>query len=225
MKKWALCISLFTCIQANAAVNLPNDFLRSLEGTVNVELQRDSSGGVVNACGFSFVAIGLDNTNGKSQPVRAIGSYYLRDMKGIAAFWLKLGIEDLSGADLSEAKMAKLGQIHLQDAAQNPALPTTSIPADRPGYMMYGFNINDSSLAVWDRIFKDGVLTIGFNREAGKKDIIIPIDATVTSANLRSSLIERTRSRELLSELNRCSTALIQKVSSDIKSELEAARK
>lgn len=180
--------------------------VRSSAGTLKVEGSTISADGVLQHCGLVFTAL-LRDTNAKSESyVTLNGSFNLSVSPGVGVnYLLKLGVRDFPG----DLKQPGVRPANAFVRAPNGKVPTRAVRGDgEPGYALFVGRMEGAALDVLRGIIESNVLEVGFNREAGGRDVTIVLDLTVVDTQFVGTQVRRKHSEAAVDEFTRCITRL-----------------
>jgi hypothetical protein len=179
---------------------------QKLEGTVYVIPHRESSDGVLTACGIEFAAMKRDFSTKHGAPVSVVGSFYLRPngATGIA-YMLKMGVFD--GGSFNNGVAPNNAFIR----APNGKAPRKGLRSmsESPGFALFVGGLDGDVVAALRAIAENSRLVVGFNRAPGQQDVTFDLDLTVTETNMVNGDVVRVKSREPVSVFMACSGDLM----------------
>lgn len=198
------CCSTFSVFAQT--VDLIAQLAQKLEGTLYVIPHRESSDGVLTACGIEFAAMKRDFSTKHGAPVKVVGSFYLRPNRqtGIA-YMLKMGAYD--GLSFDNGFAPNNAFIR----APNGKAPIKAIRSlsDSPGFSLFVGALDDDVIAAYGAIVESSRLVVGFNRTPGQQDVTFDLDLTVTDTSMSNGDVVRVKSREPVSAFVACTGDLM----------------
>lgn len=181
-----------------------------LEGTVYVRPLRESADGVLEACGFEFLALQRDFSTKAGAPVKLSGSFYLRKFnKAGVIYTLKLGLIDGLGSD--ETFSAPANAFVRAPRGKAPVQARRS-KADNQAYALYLGSLDNDIVAAYESILTQRKLVVGFNRKPGQQDVVATLDLTVTDSKVVDNEVVREQSSDTVDDFNSCTGDLIKDV-------------
>lgn len=198
----------FACLAVGQVSTQADNFamVRSSAGTLKVEGSTVSADGVLQHCGFVFAAL-LRDTNAKSESyVTLNGSFNLSVSPAVGVnYLLKLGVREFPG----DLKQPGVRPANAFVRAPNGKVPKNAVRGDgEPGYALFIGRMEGAALDVLRGIIESNVLEVGFNREAGGRDVTIVLDLTVVDTQFIGTQARRNHSGAAVDEFIRCTTRL-----------------
>ena len=210
--KWRWIIAL--AIAVGAATRLHALDLLPLVGTMEVEFQPMQSAGIRHGCTLGFRVIGQDHAYRKGHLVSLSGNigYQANEERTIAALSLKIGtLDSLDPMSQPEAPFFAYIQSPHGTTARSKAVQFDS--PDMPGFRHFVFSLDDNTIKVYKDIIDGASLTIGFNRNKGGLDVLVPLDLHVAESTIAADAsITRRRSNEMLIQFLECATDVTRQV-------------
>ena len=180
--------------------------VQRFEGTMFVVPHRESADGVLSACGLEFAAMQRDFSTKKGEPVKIVGSFYLRLNPNTGlAYVLKAGVFDGftydNGLPPSNAFVSAPGGRAPKKAIR--------VLAENPSFGLFIGALDKEVTAVLDGIAKKKQLVVGFNRKPGQQDVTFLLDLTVIDSQMKDGELVRKKSQEPVDEFMACAGDLI----------------
>ncbi|WP_295525650.1 hypothetical protein [uncultured Pseudacidovorax sp.] len=178
------------------------DALSALVGTVYTVAHRETSEGLLEACGLEFNVIGRDHATRGGAAVQGIGSYYLRRSGNAVMYALKLGVRDTLG---SEGRAVSPYYAFARPVrGSGPRERALRAESETPGYALFVGAVDDEAIAVLKAILEQRRIVVGFNRKAGQQDVSLEIDLAVKAARLEGDRLIRDRSSAMVDDFGAC---------------------
>lgn len=166
---------MLTCVTLGAAAADDTIF-----GTHWAKFQPVQIGGVLQGCELTFVTVTADHIYLKGNYVAINGSILLQgDEDGSLALILKVGLKDITlGHPFERPEFA-----YLQAANFSTAKTKHQSFNGEEGYKLFVYNALDTSIAeILGELMSTGKITIGYNRNSGGKDVLVPLDLMVVDS-------------------------------------------
>ena len=183
-----------------------------LAGTYSVQFVPMQVAGVQTGCTLVFKAIAVDYVYAHGEPLFLTGNiaYVASREKKNIVLGLKLGLRDA----LNPQHVLGLPPIaYLQTGSVNTAHDQVGMRMHgEPGYALYVYRLNDSTVKLLGEMISTSKVTIGFNRKKGGMDILAPIDLTVVDTYQAGSETKRKHSPEATQEFTACVTEVTKAV-------------
>ncbi|MFJ3462030.1 hypothetical protein [Achromobacter spanius] len=190
------------------------EVLRSAVGTMYVIPHTDSADGVINACGLEFAALQRYNSSAPESYVKLVGSFYLRSAPQTGlGYMLKMGLFDpLGGPSLPATRPA-----NAFIRAPNGKAPKNSVRLDgESGFALYAGLFDADVINAYRAIVQSRKLEVGFNREAGGRDVTSILDLTVESTQWVDGKAKRKHSDAAVDQFVECSSTLLDEVEANL---------
>lgn len=181
-------------------------------GTMRVNFQPLSHGGVAYGCSLLFNSINLDYAYKQGKPVQGVGNFsYMVTSPTQFGMSLKLGVSDvLDGKNKVEAPF--FAYIKTPNGTTG-GMKNISNDSDTKGFRMFVPVVNESSMAVLFDLVDGKNAEIGFNRKKDGMDAMLPLDLTVEDTVADSEgLLKRQHSRLAIDGFNKCVLELSSKL-------------
>ena len=202
----------FLSTQVNFAIAQDDE---SIYGTYSVVFQTGQSGGELHSCTMVYTAMQADYAYKNGNPIMINGNISLRQFNGKnMILTMKIGVKDF-GAPNSQFTRPYFA--YLQTPNVTTVKSSTKIGDGDEGYRLIVIDINDTTEKLLIEMLESGKVTIGFNREKGGLDVIVPIDLKVFDAEYQSSgKVIRKRSDETIIQFIGCYKELLGMDSKDV---------
>jgi hypothetical protein len=173
---------------------------------MNVGFQPMQSAGILNGCSLHYRVLGQDYAYRKGDLISVAGSisYYANEKRTNAVFGLKVGVIDiLDQNSKAEAPYFSYLQSAHGTTASNRFAQFES--PDNPGFRIFVFQLDENASKVLGDISKGLPVTIGFNREKGGLDVLVPLELDVAESTVSADdTISRRRSDAMLLQFFSC---------------------
>lgn len=188
---------------------------RGAVGTFRVEAVTESADGVLDFCGLVFSAMQRDRTTNGESYVMVSGSFNVDFSPKVGpTYLLKLGAVNIP----DDAKQPPIRPANAFVRAPNGKVPKNAFREDAErGYAMFGGSLSDAAIDVYRGIIDSGILEVGFNREAGGRDVTVVLDLTVAETKFVGDGVRRQHSNAAVTEFARCSARLFEDAEANLK--------
>lgn len=197
----SLTVFVFTMFAFGLTANAQN--LSQLAGTYSVEFQPVTSGGKLQGCSLIYNVVFLDYAYLKGAPVLAVGNITYAVSQNAPGLSLKLGLNEM------------LNQSHIPESPNYAYLKTkngttagvkyVSADSDLPGYKMFVYQLNSTSIPILGDLLDRRNPTIGFNRSKGGIDATFEIDLTVEdTGEYKDGKLQRRYSNDAIHGFSKC---------------------
>lgn len=191
----------------------------SLTGTMDVGFQPMQSAGIRIGCALHYRVFGQDYAYRKGELVSLAGSisYYANEERTNAVLGLKVGVIDsLDQKWNAEPPYFSYLQSAHGTTASNRFAQFDS--PDHPGFRIFVFQLNENVARVLEDIANGHPVTIGFNREKGGLDVLVPLELDVAESTVAADdTISRRRSDTMLLQFFSC----VEDVTKQVQNQLE----
>ena len=206
--------TLFLFLFANFANALDDD---SIIGTHSVSFQPTQVGGELEACHLLFRAVQYDSAYLDGSPVMILGNIGIRQVRTNLLLTLKVGVKNLVG----NGPIVRPNFAYLQTKSYSTAKVKQEAMNGDEGFRLHAYSLFDPDptvLNLYKEIINSGKVTVGFNREKGGMDVLVPIDLSVSDAEyLDGDKVVRERSNEAVSNFKICSATLLNQMQESLK--------
>ena len=214
MQKWTGLI--VAAIVASTATPLHALDLSSLVGTMEVEFQPMQSAGIKEGCTLVYHVVGQDWAYRKGSLISLAGNiaYTANEHRTNLGLVLKIGAMDSldPSARLEPPFFAYIQTPHGTTARSK------FVQADgEPGFRLFTYLLDGDTMKVLADISSGALVTIGFNRNKGGLDVLIPLDLSVVESRVSADgSIKHRRSDEMLLQFLDCVTEITSQVQNQL---------
>ena len=203
MKVWNIIARAIVTVYLSAQVSLAvaqDDNL--IYGTHSVVFQPGQSSGVLHSCTLVYRTVQADYAYRNGSPVVIVGNIGVRQFDAKMVLTLKIGVKDLA---VQNAPFTRPYFAYLQTPNATTAKSVHITDDGDEGFRLITVGLSEASNNLLIEMLQSGKVTIGFNREKGGLDVLVPIDLTVLDAEYPGSgKVVRKRSNETITRFIGC---------------------
>lgn len=176
-----------------------------LVGTTKVSFQPLHSANEKYGCSLAYMSAALDFATLKGLPVMVVGNIFFSVNRAQKApgLSLKIAVSDYESPD---PKPFAPHFAYLQ-SANGSTLKSKfqELPADEEGFKIFVFALDgQSTKLLGDLLDGQQPINVGFRRKQGGMDVLVPVDLTVASTELKDGKLLRTKSDAAITNFRKC---------------------
>lgn len=198
--------AILTCLAFNALAADDSVF-----GTHWVKFQPIQVAGDIQGCQLTFLAVTADRVYLNGNQVAVNGSIVLRATDRALGLVLKVGLKDITSPSSTFERPAFA---YLQTASGSTAKSRQQSDDSDPGYRLFVYSATDNdTMKVLLELMTSGQPSIGYNRNIGGIDVLVPLDLMVADSEYtQNQKVIRTRSPEAAQGFAECAERIISRV-------------
>lgn len=183
----------------------------SVFGTHWVKFQPIQVAGDIQGCQLTFLTVTADRVYLDGNQVAVNGSIVLKGTDRFFGLMLKVGLKDIASPS---SKFERPAFAYLQTASGSTAKSRQQSDDGELGYRLFVYSATDNdTMQVLLELMASGKASIGYNRNIGGIDVLVPLDLMVADSEYTyDHKVIRTRSPEAAQGFAECTDRIISRI-------------
>lgn len=191
--------------------------LSSLVGTLEVTFAPMQVAGIRTACTLVYKVIGPDHAYRQGKLITLAGNIAFAYVESSRSLGLSLKITTIEILDRNAKPEAPFFAYIQTPRGTTARSKIARADGESPGSRFFVYQFDTSTMDVLADILKGEPVTIGFNRQKGGLDVLVPLDLQVVESTVSESGFVHRRSNETLLQFSSCVQELVERADKQLK--------